>query len=337
MPPLPARTRISITMAMTLDDIRSLIADDLAALDREIREQLASDVVLINQLGHYIINSGGKRIRPMLVLLASRACGYTGPHHVGLAAVVEFIHTATLLHDDVVDASNMRRGMESANAVWGNEASVLVGDFLYSRAFQMMVRADDMAIQRVFAEATNRIAEGEVLQLLNVNDPDTDEKRYFDVIERKTARLFEAACEIGGLLADADEETVAALRDYGQAIGTAFQLIDDVLDYSADEQELGKNVGDDLAEGKPTLPLIHVMAKGSDTERELVRDAIEAGGLDNLDKVLAAIESTGALDYTRQRAETEAEQATRRLAILPDNDYTKALRSIIELTVHRAN
>ncbi|MDX1444352.1 MAG: octaprenyl diphosphate synthase [Gammaproteobacteria bacterium] len=322
---------------MTLDDIRSLIGDDLDTLDREIREQLASDVVLINQLGHYIINSGGKRLRPMLVLLAARACGYSGTHHVGLAAVVEFIHTATLLHDDVVDASDMRRGMESANAVWGNEASVLVGDFLYSRAFQMMVRAEDMAIQRVFAEATNRIAEGEVLQLLNVNDPDTDEKRYFDVIDRKTAKLFEAACEIGGLLAGSDEKTLAALRDYGRAIGTAFQLIDDVLDYSADETELGKNLGDDLAEGKPTLPLIRVMEKGSDAERDLVRDAIEHGGLDRIDDVMAAINNTGALDYTRQRAEAEAEKARKLLAALPANDFTRALEAVAGLTVHRGN
>jgi octaprenyl-diphosphate synthase len=322
---------------MTLDDIRSLITDDLAALDVEIRERLASDVVLINQLGHYIINSGGKRLRPILVLLAARACGYTGSHHIGMAATVEFIHTATLLHDDVVDASEMRRGMESANAVWGNEASVLVGDFLYSRAFQMMVRAGNMQIQEVFAEATNRIAEGEVLQLLNVNDPDTDEQRYFDVIERKTAKLFEAACEIGGILGDADETTLKALREYGQSLGIAFQLIDDVLDYSADETELGKHIGDDLAEGKPTLPLIHAMEKGSDAERELIRNAIENGGLEQLDAVMAAIHSTGALDYARARADAEVARAAGCLDHLPANDFTKALHAITQLTVHRGN
>lgn len=322
---------------MTLDDIRSLITDDLAALDVEIRERLASDVVLINQLGHYIINSGGKRLRPILVLLAARACGYTGSHHIGMAATVEFIHTATLLHDDVVDASEMRRGMESANAVWGNEASVLVGDFLYSRAFQMMVRAGNMQIQEVFAEATNRIAEGEVLQLLNVNDPDTDEQRYFDVIERKTAKLFEAACEIGGILGNADEATLKALREYGQSLGIAFQLIDDVLDYSADETELGKHIGDDLAEGKPTLPLIHAMEKGSAAERELIRNAIENGGLEQLDAVMAAIHSTGALDYARARADAEVARAARCLDHLPANDFTSSLHAITQLTVHRGN
>ena len=322
---------------MTLDEIRRLIAADLEAVDAEIRKELASDVVLINQLGHYIINSGGKRLRPMLVLLAARAMGYTGHHHIGLAAVVEFIHTSTLLHDDVVDASDMRRGKDSANAIWGNEASVLVGDFLYSRAFQMMVRADNMRIQRVFAEATNRIAEGEVLQLLNVHDPDTDETRYFDVIERKTAKLFEAATEIGGILAEADDATLDALRNYGMQLGTAFQLIDDVLDYVGDEQEFGKHVGDDLAEGKPTLPLIFTMREGSAEERQLVRDAIETGGIDNLDAVMRAVRRTGALEYTRGRAQAAAAAAHDALAALPRNDFTNALGAITRLTVHRRN
>src|SRR5690606_20712687 len=258
------------------------INDDMRAVDGVIRKKLDSDVVLIRTLGEYIIGAGGKRMRPALVLMAARAFGYQGQAHHTLAAVVEFIHTSTLLHDDVVDASDMRRGKDSANAIWGNEASVLVGDFLYSRAFQMMVRADNMRIQRVFAEATNRIAEGEVLQLLNVHDPDTDETRYFDVIERKTAKLFEAGMEIGGILAEADETQLAALRAYGLHVGTAFQLIDDVLDYDADEKELGKHVGDDLAEGKPTLPLIHVMQHGTTQQRDLVRDAIENGGLDRI-------------------------------------------------------
>ncbi|HEX7046691.1 MAG TPA: octaprenyl diphosphate synthase [Gammaproteobacteria bacterium] len=322
---------------MTLDEIRRLIAMDLEAVDAEIRKELASDVALINQLGHYIINSGGKRLRPMLVLLAARAMGYSGQHHIGLAAVVEFIHTSTLLHDDVVDASDMRRGKDSANAIWGNEASVLVGDFLYSRAFQMMVRADNMRIQRVFAEATNRIAEGEVLQLLNVHDPDTDETRYFDVIERKTAKLFEAAAEIGGILAEADDDQLAALREYGMQLGIAFQLIDDVLDYDGDEKEFGKHVGDDLAEGKPTLPLIFAMREGDADQRTLIREAIENGGIERLDDVMRAVDSTTALDYTRQKAETAADAAQRALGALPQNDFTRALHSITKLTVHRRN
>lgn len=322
---------------MTLDEIRRLIAAELEAVDAEIRKELASDVVLINQLGHYIINSGGKRLRPMLVLLAARLMGYTGRHHIGLAAVVEFIHTSTLLHDDVVDASDMRRGRNSANAIWGNEASVLVGDFLYSRAFQMMVRADNMRIQRVFAEATNRIAEGEVLQLLNVHDPDTDETRYFDVIERKTAKLFEAATEIGGILADADDAERAALRSYGLMLGTAFQLIDDVLDYDGDEKEFGKHIGDDLAEGKPTLPLIHAMREGSTTERELIREAIESGGIDHLEEVIRAVRRTGALEYTRKKADAAAAAAQDVLTQLPQNDFTRALHAIPRLTVHRRN
>lgn len=322
---------------MTLDEIRRLISADLDAVDAEIRKELASDVALINQLGHYIINSGGKRLRPMLVLLAARAMGYEGTHHIGLAAVVEFIHTSTLLHDDVVDASNMRRGKDSANAIWGNEASVLVGDFLYSRAFQMMVRADNMHIQRVFAEATNRIAEGEVLQLLNVHDPDTDEVRYFDVIERKTARLFEAGTEIGGILAEATGDELAALREYGLQLGNAFQLIDDVLDYDGTEQEFGKHLGDDLSEGKPTLPLIFAMREGTAKQRQLIRDAIEKGGLENIDDVLAAVRSTGALDYTREKAESAAKAAQLALAELPQNNFTHALDSIARLTVHRRN
>lgn len=322
---------------MTLDDIRRLIAADLAAVDEEIRRELASDVVLINQLGHYIINSGGKRLRPMLVLLAARALDYQGSHHIGLAAVVEFIHTATLLHDDVVDASDMRRGMDSANAVWGNEASVLVGDFLYSRAFQMMVRAENMRIQRVFAEATNRIAEGEVLQLLNVHDADTDETRYFDVIERKTAKLFEAGAETGGLLAEADESQLAALREYGMRLGVAFQLIDDVLDYAGDEAEFGKHVGDDLAEGKPTLPLIVAMREGSKEQRELIRAAIETGGLDKLDAVMRAVHSTNALEYARNKASDAIAAAKKALQALPENDFRNALTTIADLTVHRRN
>ncbi|MGD8827991.1 MAG: polyprenyl synthetase family protein, partial [Gammaproteobacteria bacterium] len=273
---------------MPLDQIRSLIKEDFAAVDAEIRRQLASDVVLINQLSHYIINSGGKRLRPILVLLAARAAGHDGPHHVPLAGIIEFIHTATLLHDDVVDASELRRGRETANALWGNEASVLVGDFLYSRAFQMMVGLGSMRIMEILADATNTIAEGEVLQLLNCNDPDTTEERYMAVIERKTAKLFEAGAQCAAVLAELPADAEAALARYGMQLGTAFQLVDDVLDYSASADQMGKNVGDDLAEGKPTLPLIHVMREGRPEQVELVRRAIEHGGLDSLDPVLAA-------------------------------------------------
>ncbi len=322
---------------MDIDQIRNLAADDMAAVDDLIRRRLQSDVVLINQLGHYIINSGGKRLRPLLVLLAARALGYPGPHHHQLAAIVEFIHTATLLHDDVVDASELRRGRETANAVWGNEASVLVGDFLYSRAFEMMVEVDSMRVMQILAEATNTIAEGEVLQLLNCHEPDTSEQQYLEVILRKTAKLFEAASQLGAVLAGADTATEQTLAAYGVHLGTAFQLIDDALDYSGDQATIGKQLGDDLAEGKPTLPLIHVMREGSPEQVETVREAIREGGRELIDAVTDAIASTGAIAYTSRLAKDEALQARAALDALPASAYRDALTGLADYAVSRVS
>ncbi len=322
---------------MDIDQIRNLAADDMAAVDDLIRRRLQSDVVLINQLGHYIINSGGKRLRPLLVLLAARALGYPGPHHHQLAAIVEFIHTATLLHDDVVDASELRRGRETANAVWGNEASVLVGDFLYSRAFEMMVEVDSMRVMQILAEATNTIAEGEVLQLLNCHEPDTSEQQYLEVILRKTAKLFEAASQLGAVLAGADAATEQTLAAYGVHLGTAFQLIDDALDYSGDQATIGKQLGDDLAEGKPTLPLIHVMREGSPEQVETVREAIREGGRELIDAVTDAIASTGAIAYTSRLAKDEALQARAALDALPASAYRDALTGLADYAVSRVS
>ena len=315
-------------------DLFPALAPDLAQTDRVIRERLGSEVALINTVADYIIGAGGKRLRPVLLLLVSRALGYRGPgHHWLLAAVVEFIHTATLLHDDVVDESALRRGRQTANAAFGNAASVLVGDFLYSRAFQMMVEVDDIRIMRVLADATNTIAEGEVLQLINCNDPDTDEGRYLQVIRYKTARLFEAAAQIGAILCGADTQAQTAAATYGRHLGTAFQLIDDVLDYSGITADIGKTVGDDLREGKPTLPLIHVMANGNPAERALVREAIEKGHTEAFDPILAAIQRTGALDYTRERARAESEAALAALQTLlagrEDSEATSACREAL--------
>ncbi len=321
---------------MTLEEVRELAGTDMAAVDALIQERLRSDVLLINQLGLYIINSGGKRLRPLLVLLAARACGYDGRDHLALAAVVEFIHTATLLHDDVVDASELRRGRETANAIWGNEASVLVGDFLYSRAFEMMVEIGSMRIMEIMAHTTNRIAEGEVMQLLNCHEPDTSEAQYMEVIRSKTAKLFEAAARIGAVLGGQPPEVETALAAYGMHLGTAFQLVDDVLDYSADAETMGKNIGDDLAEGKPTLPLIHVMREGSAAERALVREAIEQGGLDRIDAVRRAIESTGAIAYTARSARAEAGRAIDTLSRLPASPYRDALHALAEFSVSRS-
>ncbi|NLD70942.1 MAG: octaprenyl diphosphate synthase [Limnobacter sp.] len=293
------------------------VASDLAETDRVISERLRSDVALINTVADYIVGAGGKRLRPVLLLLIGRALDCPSPDRQWLmAAAIEFIHTATLLHDDVVDESALRRGRPTANAAFGNAASVLVGDFLYTRAFQMMVEVDDMRIMRVMADATNTIAEGEVLQLINCNDPDTDEDRYLQVIRYKTARLFEAAAEIAAMLSGAGEAATQAAAEYGRRLGTAFQLIDDVLDYSGVTADIGKTVGDDLREGKPTLPLIHVMARGNADERRLVRAAIEQGRTDAFDGVMAAIDRTGALDYARQRATSEAEAARRALDVM---------------------
>jgi octaprenyl-diphosphate synthase len=321
--------------AFNIAILRSLLADDLQRVDILIRDSLHSDVALINQLSQYIINSGGKRLRPMLVLLSANACHYQGDQHINLAAVIEFIHTATLLHDDVVDASQLRRGNLTANAMWGNEASVLVGDFLYSRAFEMMVNANDMRIMEIMSHTTNTIAEGEVLQLLNCRDADTTEARYLDVIRRKTARLFEAAAQIGAVLGNQPDPVEKALASYGLHLGIAFQLIDDVLDYSASPEDTGKNVGDDLAEGKPTLPLIHAIHQGTPSQARLIRRAIENGGHDNMQSVCAIIESTGAIPYTAQAAQREAELAIEALAPLPESPYKDALHNLAEFSVNR--
>ena len=321
---------------MDIEQVLDLIADDKQAVDRLIQQRLASNVVLINQISHYIINSGGKRLRPMLVLLCARAMGYQGNHHIDLAAVIEFIHTATLLHDDVVDASDMRRGKQSANAVFGNEASVLVGDFLYSRAFQMMVDVGSMRVMEILSNATNTIAEGEVLQLLNCHDPETTEERYMDVIRYKTAKLFEAASQLGAVLAGRPADEEAAMARYGMHLGTAFQLVDDVLDYSASAEQLGKNIGDDLAEGKPTLPLLYAMHHGTPEQAALIRHAIEHGGKENLAEITATIESTGAIAYTSRSARLEADRALAELANFPNSPHKEALVALAEFSVARA-
>jgi octaprenyl-diphosphate synthase len=320
-----------------LDGIRGTVAVDLAAVDATIRRELASDVVLVNQVSEYIIGAGGKRLRPLLVLLAARAAGAPplGPQ-VMAAVIIEFIHTATLLHDDVVDGSHQRRGRNTANEVWGNAASVLVGDFLYSRAFQMMVRLDSMRVMEIMADATNLIAEGEVLQLMNAHDPDTSESRYLEVIYRKTARLFESGAAIAAVLAGADPAVERGLATYGRHLGNAFQLVDDSLDYRGSPTERGKNVGDDLAEGKPTLPVIHALRSGSPAQRALLRRAIETGGLDELPAVLTAIESAGGLEYTARLAQGEADQALAALEPLPESVHSEALRQLAGFAVSRS-
>ena len=311
------------------------VAADMEAVNQVIRQQLTSDVALVSQIAEYIIGAGGKRIRPLLVLLVANAHGYRGTHHHLLATVVEFIHTATLLHDDVVDESTMRRGRETANALFGNAASVLVGDFVYSRAFQMMVSIDDMRVMQILADATNVIAEGEVLQLLNMHDPDVTEARYLQVIRSKTAKLFEAAAELGALIAGASDAEIAAAAEYGRSLGTAFQLIDDVLDYSGNADQIGKNVGDDLREGKITLPLIHLMHHGSDAQRTLVRACIVQGDQQHFDSVLAAISGSGALDYTRAAAERAAAQAAQAISALPHSQFKNSLLDLCTFAVDR--
>lgn len=304
-------------------------------MDQVIRQKLHSHVALIRQVSEYIISSGGKRLRPALVVLSAGSFGYTGQHHFNLAAVVEFIHTATLLHDDVVDESEMRRNKETANALFGNAASVLVGDFLYSRAFQMMVEVDNMRVMQVLADATNTIAEGEVLQLLNCRDPDVNEENYLRVIRFKTAKLFEAASRLGAILGNAIPEHEKAMTIYGMHLGTAFQLIDDVLDYSGDHQDTGKNLGDDLAEGKPTLPLIHAIRTGNAGQADLIREAIKNGGINDLKPVLEIIHTTGALDYTKKCALNEIEIALSAIACLPDSEYKKCLIQLADFSVTR--
>jgi octaprenyl-diphosphate synthase len=321
--------------APSLDALRALVAEDWASVNRMIVRRLGSDVALVNQVAHHIIHNGGKRLRPLAVLLAARACGARGEGHIAAAAIIEFIHTATLLHDDVVDSSGLRRGRETANALFGNQASVLVGDFLYSRAFQMMVELGEMRILDVLANATNTIAEGEVLQLMNCNNPDTTEADYMEVIYRKTAKLFEAGTRIGAILAGEAPELEQALVSYGRHLGQAFQLVDDALDYDARPEELGKNIGDDLAEGKPTLPLIYAMAHGSAAERHMIREAVETGGTQNLKSIQLAIETSGGMRYTAERARREVDVAIEALETLPPSKYRDALVELALFALHR--
>ncbi|MCW8918008.1 MAG: octaprenyl diphosphate synthase [Gammaproteobacteria bacterium] len=321
---------------MDIQQLYNLVAEDREAVDALIRQRLRSDVVLINQVSEYIINSGGKRLRPVLVLLSAGAFGYQGAHHHELAAVVEFIHTATLLHDDVVDESDMRRGKETANNVWGNAPSVLVGDFLYSRAFQMMVDVQNMRVMAILSEATNIIAEGEVMQLLNVHNADLDEEGYLEVIRYKTAKLFESAAQLGAVLCHRSAAEEEAMAHYGMHLGTAFQLVDDVLDYSASSEELGKNIGDDLAEGKPTLPLIYAINHGSDEQAALVREAVEQGGIGRIEEVRQAIESVGAIAYTARTARGEADRAIAALSIIEESPYKDALIALADYSVQRS-
>jgi octaprenyl-diphosphate synthase len=330
--------RASAPATSDLATTQALVREDMAAVDALIRRRLASDVVLINQVAEYIIGAGGKRLRPMLLLLAARAPAAAGASDADvhqLAAVIEFVHTATLLHDDVVDESDLRRGRRTANAVWGNAASVLVGDFLYSRSFQLMVELDRMDVMRILADTTNAIAEGEVLQLLHVRNPDTDEAAYLRVIERKTAVLFAAATRLGGLLAGADADTCDALHEYGLNLGYAFQIADDVLDYASDVETLGKNLGDDLAEGKATLPLIHAIAHSDAPTRSALRAAIEHGDTDALPDVLTAIHASASLDYSRRRAGEFAAAAEAAIAGFDDNAHVAALRGLARYAVSR--
>ena len=321
---------------MKLEQLYSLIGLDMKAVDAVIRARLHSDVALVSQVADYIISAGGKRLRPALVLLSAGALGYQGRHHHELAAVVEFIHTATLLHDDVVDESDLRRGRETANALFGNAASVLVGDFLYSRAFQMMVEVADMRVMSVLSDATNVIAEGEVLQLMNCHDANVDEVRYLQVIRYKTAKLFEAAARLGAIIGGGSALVEKGLADYGMHLGTAFQLIDDVLDYSGAEGETGKHLGDDLAEGKPTLPLIYVMQNGSAEQAACVRHAIENGGREDFPAVLDAIRMTGALEHAKRQAQAEADLAATALDLLPASTYKDSLLELCLFAVARS-
>ncbi len=322
---------------MDFNSIRQLADADMQAVNALIQRRLHSDVVLINQLSHYIISSGGKRLRPLLALLVARACGYQGDKHIQVAAIIEFIHTSTLLHDDVVDESDMRRGKETANNVWGNQAAVLVGDFLYSRSFEMMVDVGSMRVMEILAQTTNTIAEGEVLQLLNCHDPDTTEARYMEVIHSKTAKLFEAACQLGAVLAGLDANIEQAMAAYGMHLGTAFQLVDDVLDYTADAAEMGKNVGDDLAEGKPTLPLIVAIQRSDETTANLLRLAIEQGGLEQIDTITQAIQQTDAIAYTMDLAKRETQLAIDQLNCLPESDYRQALTTLAWFAINRSH
>jgi len=320
---------------MSLEDIRGLVRPDLAAVDALIRARLKSSVPLVDQVAEHIIGGGGKRLRPLLCVLAGRACGIETDKHIDAAVFIEFVHTATLLHDDVVDGSQKRRGRATANNIFGNQASVLVGDFVYSRAFQMMAVVGSQRVMEIMADATNVIAEGEVLQLMNAHDPETTEQRYLEVIYRKTGRLFEAGAEVAAVLAGAPIAQQAALARYGKHLGTAYQLIDDVLDYRSDPATRGKNLGDDLAEGKPTLPLIYAMRAGNPGERDVIRHAIEEGGKADLERVVAAILRTGALDYAREQARSEADAAIERLAHVPHSAYRDSLLQLAHFSVER--
>ena len=320
---------------MQLEVIRAPVEQDLRSVDQTIVQRLASDVVLVNQISQYIIGGGGKRLRPLSVVLAARACGYQGDKHHSAAAIIEFIHTSTLLHDDVVDGSSLRRGRDTANHVFGNQASVLVGDYLYSRSFQMMVELDDMRIQAVMADATNTIAEGEVLQLMNAHDPETTEQRYLEVIYRKTAKLFEAGAQIAAILSGSPPPLEQAMVEYGRRLGTAFQLVDDVLDYKASAQELGKNLGDDLAEGKPTLPLIFALSQASAADAATLRAAVENGALEDLERITRLIEASGGIEYTARMARDEKDRAIAALAAVPASRYRDSLAALAEFAVAR--
>jgi octaprenyl-diphosphate synthase len=318
-----------------IQSIYSLIKQDMASVDAMIQARLQSDVVLINQLGHYIINSGGKRLRPALAILCARACGYQGDHHINLATIIEFIHTATLLHDDVVDNSDMRRGRETANNLWGNEASVLVGDFLYTRSFEMMVEMDSMRLMKILSHTTNIIAEGEVLQLLNCHDADTTEESYLEVIHHKTAKLFEAAGLLGAVITNSPANIETAMANYAMHLGSAFQLVDDLLDYSESSKSIGKNIGDDLAEGKPTLPLIYAMKHGTEQQAQVIRTAIEEGQRDKIDDIITIINETGAIAYTSQAAKREVDDAKAALDIIADSSYKTALLALADFSIER--
>lgn len=320
---------------VSLEQIISLSAADMRQVDACIQDSLKSDVVLINQISSYIVASGGKRLRPVLLTLCAHACGYRGQQHIPLAAIIEFIHTATLLHDDVVDESDLRRGRQTAHAVWGNAASVLVGDFLYSRSFQMMVGLDSMRVMEVLADTTNTIAEGEVQQLLNMGDPEVDQHRYMQVIENKTAKLFEAACRLAAIISDQSPQVEQALASYGNRLGSAFQIADDVLDYNGEAETMGKNAGEDIAEGKPTLPLILARERCNEKERALLDEAIRNGGTDDLNPVLAIIEKTGSIKAAMDIAKTHANEAMQAVGILPGSHWRAALEQLAEYSVSR--
>jgi len=332
-----AKVSTPASAPIDFDSIKNLTTAETLAVDRLILNELSSDVVLINQIGHYIIGNGGKRLRPMLLLLAAKALGQIDERHLTLAAVIEFIHTATLLHDDVVDESELRRGKESANAVWGNAASVLVGDYLYSSAFEMMVRTDNMRVMDIMSKTTTAIAEGEVLQLLNCNNPETSEAKYLEVIARKTAILFSTATRLAAVVSGTDAATEEALAVYGQQLGVAFQLIDDALDYKANSEELGKNLGDDLAEGKPTLPLIYAIQHGDARQSQIVVDAIRQGSREAFNEVYEVVKATNAIEYTEQCAERAAALAIAALDCLPESEYKHALEALAHFSVQRSH